>query len=86
MTHFLSMGDILFEVATADLSNMKKHLNKNSTVIMDDVYCNKPYCKGPNIAWRNALKSNDLKETFTYSSESKSRGFATARFNSENLY
>ena len=53
---------------------------------MDDVYCNADWCKGPNIAWENALKSNDFKETFTYSSESKSRGFATARFNSEDPY
>ena len=66
-------------VPEMDLQNIKKHLNNNSIIIMDDVYCNSAYCIDPHKAWRKEIDNNRIQEIDKFSNQGNSRGFAIGK-------
>lgn len=70
------------QVARADLTNIKKHMKSDGLVIMDDVYCDAKWCRGPIAAWNADTTSGIIKETYRWSNGSH-RGFAAGKFNTD---
>ena len=61
---------------------IKKHLKSNGLVIMDDVYCDGRWCRGPMAAWHADTASGIIDETYRWSNGNK-HGFAAGKFNND---
>lgn len=69
-------------VAAADLQNFMHMADPSYNVIlMDDVYCNAPWCHGPSAAWAEIRQNSVVLETSSTTSQDGTRGFALGLYN-----
>ena len=63
---FFIDGGHTYDVAMADILNVRRHLQPNSTFIMDDVHCTPAYCVYPDLAWKHILESGMVGEIYNH--------------------
>jgi len=55
-------GGHSYEVAIADLNNMRRFSKATTDLFMDDLTCTAGWCEGPNKAWAEGKQKNIVKE------------------------
>lgn len=56
-------GGHTYEVASADISNMKRLAHEGTVLIFDDLLPHKPWGEGPIRAWREAIEAGTVLQT-----------------------
>lgn len=85
-THSSMHADVAFidggheyDIVRQDLHNTERHLKPDGIIMMDDVYCESAFCRGPTRAWKDLIEDGRVVETSQYPITNR-RGFALGKF------